>query len=221
MHVLSVFVDDDGGHGNPLGVLLDGGQVAADRRQAVAAALGFSETVFVDDSATGRLRIFTPAVELPLAGHPLVGTAWLLGHTGRPVTALHPPAGRVPVRTDDEGLTWITADPATAPPWQLHELPSAEAVHALATDPTRSGLTYAYAWQDRSAGVVRARGFAERLGIVEDPATGSAALRLSAHLQRDLRVVQGAGSVLRTRRVDGRLVEVGGRVRMVGERPLG
>lgn len=59
----------------------------------------------MDDPGTGRLRIFTPAVELPLAGHPLVDTAWLLVHTGQPVAALPPPVGRVPVRTDVHGLT--------------------------------------------------------------------------------------------------------------------
>ena len=44
-------------------------------------SLGFSETVYVDDPDTGQLRIFTPAAELPFAGHPLVGTAWLLSAT--------------------------------------------------------------------------------------------------------------------------------------------
>ena len=48
------------------------------RQKIVATDLGFSETVFVDDPETGELRIFTPTTELPFAGHPLVGTAWLL-----------------------------------------------------------------------------------------------------------------------------------------------
>ena len=51
-------------------------------------------------------------VELPLAGHPLVGTAWLLAHTGTPVTVLRPPAGDVPVATE---LTWIRARAEWAP----------------------------------------------------------------------------------------------------------
>ena len=87
LHTLRVFLGPGGEGGNPLGVFLDGGAIAPADRQAVAAALGFSETVFVDDRATGELRIFTPAVELPLAGHPLVGTSWLLG-----VDMLRPPA---------------------------------------------------------------------------------------------------------------------------------
>ena len=76
--------------------MLDGAAVPPAARQAVAAELGFSETVFVDDAATGELRIHTPTVELPLAGHPLVGTAWLLAETGTPVDTLRPPAGDVP-----------------------------------------------------------------------------------------------------------------------------
>ena len=51
-------------------------------RQAVAGDLGFAETVFVDDRERAEMRIFTPEVELPLAGHPLVGTAWLLRERG-------------------------------------------------------------------------------------------------------------------------------------------
>ena len=100
LHTLRVFLGADGGGGNPLGVILEGGAVPAARRQAVAADLGFSETVFVDDRETGALRIFTPAVELPLAGHPLVGTAWLLAHAGDAGRDAPPAGGR---RADVDG----------------------------------------------------------------------------------------------------------------------
>src|SRR4051794_9198892 len=96
LHTLRVFLGPDGQGGNPLGVIPDGAAVPAGERQAVAADLGFSETVFVDDPATGALQIFTPAVELPLAGHPLVGTSWLLRESGTPAGVLRPPAGGVP-----------------------------------------------------------------------------------------------------------------------------
>src|SRR5436309_11290746 len=79
LHVLRVFCGDDGRGGNPLGVFLDGGAIASDQRQAVAHDLGFSETVFVDDGRSGDIAIFTPQAELDFAGHPTVGTAWLLG----------------------------------------------------------------------------------------------------------------------------------------------
>ena len=71
LHVLRVFVNEDGEWGNPLGVFLEGGRVPEPERQRVAAELGFSETVFVEERAAGRLRIHTPRVELPFRRPPL------------------------------------------------------------------------------------------------------------------------------------------------------
>ena len=84
LHVLRVFCAPDGSHGNELGVFLDGAEVPAGARQAVARELGFAETVFVDDAERGEVRIFTPALELPFAGHPTVGTAVLLAELRAP-----------------------------------------------------------------------------------------------------------------------------------------
>src|SRR3974390_489240 len=68
--------------GNPLAVVQDGDGLDARRMQAIAREFGLPETVFIhpaaDPAHTARLRIFTPAVELPFAGHPTVGTAALL-----------------------------------------------------------------------------------------------------------------------------------------------
>lgn len=65
--------------GNPLAVVLDAAGLADAQMQAIAAELNLSETVFVlpaeKGGARAQLRIFTPATELPFAGHPLVGTA--------------------------------------------------------------------------------------------------------------------------------------------------
>jgi predicted PhzF superfamily epimerase YddE/YHI9 len=97
LHVVRVFCGPDGSGGNPLAVFLDGFEVPGEARQRVAADLGFSETVFVDDAERGEIRIFTPAVELGFAGHPTVGTAWLLAEERAPVQTLRPPAGDVPV----------------------------------------------------------------------------------------------------------------------------
>lgn len=110
LHVLRVFTNESGEWGNPLGVFLDGPGVPEDRRQAVAADLGFSETVYVDDAADARLRIFTPEEELPLAGHPLVGTSWLLSQEGHAPTKLRPPAGDVDTWVDGE-RSWIRTRP--------------------------------------------------------------------------------------------------------------
>ena len=75
--------------GNPLAVVLDSEGLDTDAMQAIAREFNLSETVFVSpaDSAahTAKIRIFTPAQELPFAGHPTVGTAVCLArerHTG-------------------------------------------------------------------------------------------------------------------------------------------
>jgi PhzF family phenazine biosynthesis protein len=114
LEVVRVFTAPDGSWGNPLGVFLDGGAVREEERQPIATELNFSETVFVDDAESGEMRIFTPAMELPLAGHPLVGTAWLMRERGHTPTVLRPPAGEVGVRFDDE-LTYVDARPEWGP----------------------------------------------------------------------------------------------------------
>ena len=70
LHVLRVFCDSEGQFGSPLGVVLDGPAIPPERREPLAAELGFSETVYVDDPDTGQLRVFTPAAELALRGTP-------------------------------------------------------------------------------------------------------------------------------------------------------
>jgi trans-2,3-dihydro-3-hydroxyanthranilate isomerase len=83
-HLLDVFTDRVFG-GNPLAVFPDGQGLSTEQMQRVAAELNLSETVFVlpaeTAAGTRKLRIFTPAVELPFAGHPTVGTAVLLAET--------------------------------------------------------------------------------------------------------------------------------------------
>src|SRR4051812_28937837 len=128
--VLRVFVGPDGRGGNPLGVFLDGSEIPVERRQATAADLGFSETVFVDDPAEGAIRIFTPAAELLFAGHPTVGTAWLFHETGAPATTLRPPAGEVRFRIDAE-RTWVRADPAWIHGFRRDRLPLGAGVDGL------------------------------------------------------------------------------------------
>ena len=70
--------------GNQLAVVLDSDGLDDARMQAIAAEFNLSETVFVSPAAnpmhSAAVRIFTPARELPFAGHPTVGTAVLLGH---------------------------------------------------------------------------------------------------------------------------------------------
>jgi predicted PhzF superfamily epimerase YddE/YHI9 len=217
LHVLKVFIGEDGGGGNPLGVFLNGGEVPERDRQAVAADLGFSETVFVDDPERGALRIFTPGTELPFAGHPLVGTAWLLAQEGPGATVLRPPAGEVPVRFEGD-LTFITGRPGWAPGFEHVRLDSPEEVEALTGPPEGHDLVGVWAWEDEEAGRVRVRVFAPRVGVEEDEATGAHAVRLAALLGREIVIRQGEGSLILAEPGPDGTVEIGGRTEPVETR---
>lgn len=207
--VLRVFCGEGGHGGNPLGVVLDGRSVALDDRQALAARLGYSETVFVDDAELGRIRIFTPEIALPFAGHPVVGAGWLLASKGFPAASLLTPAGRVALRHDGS-RTWAAGRDEWCPPFELIELGDPAEVDAQ--QPGGEGWRYLWAWADREAGTVRARCFVPEAGIAEDEATGSAALRLCASLDRPIEVHQGRGSIIHARPLDDGLIEIGGTV---------
>jgi len=211
LHVLRVFCDAEWEFGNPLGVFLDGGEIPAERRQEVAHELGFSETVFVDDAASGRIRIFTPGLELGFAGHPSVGTAWLLGKEREPVSVLRPPAGEVEVRVDG-GRTFVAARPEWGPAWKFFQLDDALAVEEAAGLPEDEDVGCIWAWLDDAEGTVRSRCFSHDDGVGEDEATGSAAICLAAALGRDIEILQGRGSRLDARFLGEGRAEVGGRV---------
>lgn len=210
LHVLRVFANEDGKWGNPLGVFLEGGRIRADRRQQIAAQLGFSETVFIEDRARGRLRIHTPSTELPFAGHPCVGAAWLLERGGTAPGSLRPPAGEVGVRQAGDA-TFISAKPEWAPPFEYRQLDSPIAVRNIDTRDLADN-TYVWAWIDEAAGTVCARSFVPEAGVAEDEATGSAALALCSRLERPVTIHQGRGSVLVCMPAEGGKVEVGGTV---------
>ncbi len=94
---VDVFTDRPFG-GNPLAVFPEAEGLAAEEMQRLAREMNLSETTFVfppqAEGADFKVRIFTPAAELPFAGHPVVGTHWVLAHLGRvalqePVTQVH------------------------------------------------------------------------------------------------------------------------------------
>ena len=214
LHILKVFVGEGGAGGNPLGVFLQGGEVPEEERQRVAADLGFAETVFVDDAERGEVRIFTPGTELPFAGHPLVGTAWLLAEEGQEVSVLRPPAGEVPVRYEDD-LTYISGRPEWAPSFRHIELGSPAEVEELDGPPEGHDMAGVWAWEDEEAGRVRVRVFPTWVGIKEDEATGAHAVRLAALLGRGITIRQGEGSmILAEPRPDGS-VEISGHTELV------
>ncbi|MEO8814296.1 MAG: PhzF family phenazine biosynthesis protein [Mycobacterium sp.] len=213
--VLRVFTDADGNFGNLLGVV-DAAAVELPDRQWLAAELGYSETVFVNLPATGsttaNIRIYTPLTELRFAGHPTVGAAWWLRENGFPVRALQVPAGIVTVDHVGE-FTAITARSEWAPKFAMHRLDSVEELTAAdPTDYPEDTQHYVWTWLDAEAGSIRSRMFAGRLGVTEDEATGSAAVRITDRLSRDLTITQGRGSRIQTTwRPDGR-VQIAGRV---------
>jgi trans-2,3-dihydro-3-hydroxyanthranilate isomerase len=90
--------------GNQLAVFTDGRELEPETMQALALEVGFSETVFVlpaEGAGDVRIRIFTPRVELPFAGHPVLGTAFVLGGPlQRGVLQLETGSGLVPVELE-------------------------------------------------------------------------------------------------------------------------
>lgn len=95
--------------GNQLAVFTDARDLDAETMQALALELGFSETVFVlppEQGGTARMRIFSPREEMPFAGHPVLGTAFVLGAPlQRGVVELETGVGTVPValERDEKG----------------------------------------------------------------------------------------------------------------------
>jgi len=106
--------------GNQLAVVLDADELSAEVMQAIAREMNLAETTFVmtpqQDGAAARIRIFTPSTELPFAGHPTIGTAWVIRDEGLiPAGAeslvLEEGIGPVPVRVDaqaDPAVLWMT-----------------------------------------------------------------------------------------------------------------
>jgi trans-2,3-dihydro-3-hydroxyanthranilate isomerase len=125
--------------GNQLAVFTDARGLEPDRMQALARELNYSESVFVlpaEGDGHARIRIFTPAIEVPFAGHPCLGTAFVLG---APLQLdgirLETGAGVVPVTLERDGARivfgWMTQPIPTVEP--LGEL-EAELLAALGVE---------------------------------------------------------------------------------------
>ncbi|MFZ0032352.1 MAG: PhzF family phenazine biosynthesis protein [Candidatus Cybelea sp.] len=110
--------------GNALAVFPDASGIDDATMQRVAREMNLSETTFIlpaeSEGDATRVRIFTPARELPFAGHPTIGTAYVMRMLGIvPAGAkrfvLHENVGRVPIRVDDgdDPILWLTTPPMT------------------------------------------------------------------------------------------------------------
>lgn len=109
--------------GNPLAVVFGGEHLDSNQMRALAREFNLSETAFVlpptVDGASYRLRIFTPAAELPFAGHPSVGAAVAQQRRGLlPVGQVHQEcgAGVLPVLVHEDGRATLTGGPPSIGP---------------------------------------------------------------------------------------------------------
>jgi trans-2,3-dihydro-3-hydroxyanthranilate isomerase len=112
--------------GNQVAVFTDAREIPEDRLQPIAKEMAFSETVFVypaEGNGHVRIRIFTPAAELPFAGHPVLGTAFVLGgplQLGE--IRLETGAGVVPVVLEREGARIVFGRMAQpVPAWKPYD----------------------------------------------------------------------------------------------------
>jgi trans-2,3-dihydro-3-hydroxyanthranilate isomerase len=142
-----VFTDRPFG-GNQLAVFTDGRGLSSQEMQTLAREMNFSESTFVlpaeSAGALRRVRIFTPAAEMPMAGHPTVGTAWVLAATGElplpgPVVEatldLNIGPVRVTIESRDGGPSFV---------WMEHRPPAFGASRADAQDVAQAlGVTAA------------------------------------------------------------------------------
>ena len=257
--------------GNPLAILPDAAGMDDASMQALAREFNLSETAFVlpSERADARARYFTPATELPMAGHPTIGTAFALDARGRlPGAAgrLELGVGVVGLRLErrQERLTRVWMDQgrprrlavveqrgaaagalgldeedlvpgrplevvSAGVPFLLVPLRDLAALARLHLDlaaltpflPERHRAVFAFAMADGPA-LVRCRMFGEALGVVEDPATGSAHGPLGAYLAwHGLIDAAGDGATFVSRQgVEmGRASEIHVRVRLEGGEP--
>ncbi|HEX9540728.1 MAG TPA: PhzF family phenazine biosynthesis protein [Streptosporangiaceae bacterium] len=161
--IVDVFTDTPL-QGNQLAVFEDGSALSDDQMQRLAREMNLSETVFLlpaEDGGDARMRIFTPAAELPFAGHPVLGTAFVVGEA-RQLTSvqLETAAAAVPLKltrsrqhggsADDIGqitFAWMRQPiPARAPFPRTAQLLAALGVPAsgLPVESYTNGPTHVY-----------------------------------------------------------------------------
>ncbi len=207
-HVVRVFTRGELG-GNHLGVVTDLEGLDSDSMQEIASDLNFSETIFVDSdgSADAVVRIFTPVSELPFAGHPLVGAAWILanlgaGSAGRIIAEVGPVEYTVsgasvsvrcsiPITTIEPNIVQEAVAGAGMPQpiaTSILGLPKEYLIAEYATFADVAALSpnfdalldhFGLLCFARDGDLVKSRFFVPEEGIPEDPATGSAAVALA------------------------------------------
>ncbi len=208
---MRVFTQGEAG-GNHLGVVNDVTGLDDAAMQKIATDLGFSETVFIEweEGEAPFVRIFTPADELPFAGHPLVGAAWVLTVMGPGdmdalryrdgVATLHregdlmwiqvkmdgevAPRGDVAEFLARAGIVPVVEEDRVMLPkeYVIARLPTFDDVAAIEPDMEVLAERFGTLVYARDGDHVRARFFAPDTAVPEDPATGSAAVGLATLL---------------------------------------
>lgn len=141
-YILDVFAEEKYA-GNQLAVFRDAVSLSTDQMQAIAREMHFSETTFIlsDEPVDGgfNVRIFTPAAEVPFAGHPTLGTAYIIrreilrGH-GDKVT-LNLAVGQIPVTFSPDGTCWMQqVEPTFGPRRRPEELAAVLGLDVAAID---------------------------------------------------------------------------------------
>ena len=154
--------------GNPVAVFHDGSGLDTRTMQRTARELNLSETVFVlppEDGADARVRIFTPSAELPFAGHPVLGTAFVLGRRSHsPLVTLETGAGPVPVALRHRGEEVVFGEmeqpiPTVEPFERERELLDAVGVERseLPVEAYRNGPRHVYVALESEAAVAAVR----------------------------------------------------------------
>ncbi|HEX5215009.1 MAG TPA: PhzF family phenazine biosynthesis protein [Vicinamibacterales bacterium] len=150
-YLLDVFTSRAFG-GNQLAVFTDGAAIDGTQMAAIARELNLSETVFIlpprDPRASHRLRIFTPGMELPFAGHPTIGTGYLLADlgliartNGAGACVFEEGVGPVPVTIAPRGATpiFVQMSPARLPERRDAEVSRADLAPMLNLTPADLG----------------------------------------------------------------------------------
>jgi trans-2,3-dihydro-3-hydroxyanthranilate isomerase len=145
--IADVFTEERFG-GNQLAVFTDGSALDSATMQAIAREMNYSETTFLlpaEQEGDYRIRIFTPAHELPFAGHPLVGSAYVVAaermkQWTEPLTSITFEAGVGPVRVEvrtDRGLLGRSTMTQPLPAVQGSYANAAALAKALSLEPSR------------------------------------------------------------------------------------
>lgn len=168
INVVRAFVDKDGKHGNPTGIVLDLEQKISPRdRQKVATDLHFTETVFINRLDNVEVSFYNPQQETKFAGDALISTAYFIRNKlEREAGSILCKGGRIKTWSE-RGMTWIEASLEGTPGWQHQQLASPEAVdHITAKAAESYEHTMVWTWEDERAGRIRSRTFLPDWGDV-------------------------------------------------------